>query len=131
MIPKLISILMFVTIPLLLLGGEPGKSVYVFKAAIPDSIIGIQIQFEVKQVKVLYEGRSVSFYCLCADIINQNKEPERILIRYKCQGEAKEKEIEIGGCQQRIILVDKCMKKEDCSIDIKDFYSLLLLEYRQ
>ncbi len=131
MIPKLISILMFVAIPVHLLGGEPGKSVYVIKAAIPDSIMGIQIQFEVKQAKVLYDGRRVSFYCLCADIINQNKEPERIIVRYHCQGEAREKEIEIGGCQQRIILVDKCMKKEDCSVDIKEFYSLLLLEYRQ
>lgn len=131
MIPRMIFILVFMAIPAIILGGEPGKQGYVFKADISDSINGIQIQFEVKQVKVLYEGRKVSFYCLCADIINKNKEPERIMVRYQCQGEAKEKEVQIGGYQQRIILVDKCMKKEDCSIDIKEFYTLVLLEYRQ
>jgi hypothetical protein len=73
----------------------------------------------VKQVKVLYQGRAVKMYCLCADITNQNDRPERILVRYQCQGMAKAKEVEIGGRQQRIILVDKCMMTEESPADIK------------
>ena len=124
-------ILILLVIPAILLGGEPGKTQYVFVPDIPDTIKGIQIQFEVKQVKVLYQGRTVSIYCLCADITNRNDSPERILVRYQCQGKKKTKKIEIGGRQQRIILVDKCIMTEERQSDIEEYYSQLVLEYRQ
>ena len=123
--------LILLVIPAILLGGEPGKTQYVFAPDIPDTIKGIQIQFEVKQVKVLYQGRTVSIYCLCADITNRNDSPERILVRYQCQGNGKTKKIEIGGRQQRIILVDKCILTEERPSDIEEYYSHLVLEYRQ
>jgi len=123
--------LILLVIPAILLGSEPGKTLYVFTPDIPDTIQGIQIQFEVKQVKVLYQGRAVSICCLCADITNQNDRTERILVRYQCQGKKKTKKIEIGGRQQRIILVDKCILTEERQSDIEEYYSQLVLEYRQ
>ena len=113
MIPRIISLLLLVNIPLLLLGGGSEKYSYVFHADIPDSIKGIDILFEVKQVKVLYQGKMVNVFCLCTDITNQNRESKRIRIRYQCQGKNLEKEIEIGGGQQRIFLVDKSMNTEE------------------
>jgi hypothetical protein len=129
MIPQILQLFVLLTIPASMLGGEPGRSSYVFKPVIPDTIKGIQIQFEVKQTKVVYQGRAVNIYCLCADITNQNDQPERIRIRYQCQGKAKSKEVEIKGNQQRIILVDKCMMTEESPTDIKEYYDLVLLEY--
>jgi len=123
--------LILLVIPAILLGSEPGKTLYVFTPDIPDTIQGIQIQFEVKQVKVLYQGRAVSICCLCADITNKNGSSERILVRYQCQGKKKTKKIEIGGRQQRIILVDKCILTEERQSDIEEYYSQLVLEYRQ
>ena len=123
--------LILLVIPAILLGGEPGKTQYVFAPDIPDTIKGIQIQFDVKQVKVLYQVRTVSIYCLCADITNNNDRPERTLVRYQCQGKAKTKNIEIGGRQQRIILVDKCILTGERPSDIEEYYSQLVLEYRQ
>jgi hypothetical protein len=123
--------LILLAMPAIIWGGEPGKLRYVFKPEIPDTIHGIQIQFEVKQVKVLYQGRTVKICCLCADITNQNEGPERILVKYQCQGKTMEKEVRIGGSQQRIILVDKCMKTEKSPTDIKEYYSLVLIEYAQ
>ncbi len=131
MIPRMLYMIIFLAMPAIVLGGEPGKLQYVFKPDIPDTIKGIQIQFEVKNVSVSYQGREVKIYCLCADITNQNDRPERILVRYQCQGKEKTKEVEIGGRQQRIILVDKCMQTEESPTDIKEYYSLVLLEYRQ
>ena len=131
MIPRMISMIILLAIPAIMQGGEPGKLRYVFKPDIPDTIKGIQIQFELKKVKVLYQGKTVNIYCLCADITNQNDRPERILVRYQCQGKAKEKEVEIGGSQQRIILVDKCMMTEESPTDIKEYFSFVLLEYEQ
>ena len=123
--------LILLVIPAILLGGVPGKMPYVITPDIPDTIKGIQIQFEVKQVKVLYQGRTVSIYCFCADITNNNDSPEKILVRYQCQGKAKTKKIEIGGRQQRIILVDKCILTGERPSDIEEYYSQLVLEYRQ
>ena len=123
--------LILLVIPAILLGGEPGKTQYVFARDIPDTIKGIQIQFEVKQVKVLYQGRTVTIFCLCADITNRNDSPERILVRYQCQGKKKTKKIEIGGRQQRIILVDKCILTEERQSNIEEYYSQFVLEYRQ
>ncbi len=123
--------LILLVIPAILLGGEPGKTPYVLTPDLPDTIKGIQIQFEVKQVKVLYQGRAVSICCLCADITNKNNSPEKILVRYQCQGKKKTKKIEIGGRQQRIILVDKCILTGERPSDIEEYYSLLVLEYRQ
>ena len=131
MITRMISMIFLLAIPSVMLGGEQGNLRYVFKPDIPDTIKGIQIQFEVKQVEVLYQGKKVNIYCLCADITNQNDRPERILVRYQCHGKAKEKEVEIGGRQQRIFLVDKCMMTEERPTNIKEYYSLVLLEYGQ
>ena len=125
------QMIILLVIPAILLGSEPGKTRYVFTPDIPDTIKGIQIQFEVKQVKVKYQGRAVSLCCLCADIANKNSGSERILVRYQCQGKKKTKKIEIGGRQQRIILVDKCILTEERQSDIEEYYSQLVLEYRQ
>jgi hypothetical protein len=123
--------IILLAIPAIILGGEPGRSKYVFKTDIPNKIKGIQIQFEVKQVKMSYQGKTVYIYCLYADITNQNDRPEKILVRYQCQGKRKAKEVEMGGRQQRIILVDKCMMAEECPSDIKKLYRLGMLEFRQ
>ena len=131
MIPRLISMIILLVIPASMLGGEPGKLLYAFKPDIPDTIKGIHIQFEVKLVKVSQRGNTINIYCLCADITNQNDRTERILVRYQCQGNAKAKKVEIGGRQQRIFLVDKCMMAEEYPSDIKKFYRLGMLEYRQ
>ncbi len=131
MIPRMRYMLILLAMPAIVLGGEPGKLRYVIKTDIPDTIKGIQIQLEVKQVKVLYQGNEVKIYCLCADITNQNDRPERILVRYQCQGKGKAKEVEIGGRQQRIILIDKCVMPVESPGDIKKFYSLVMLEYLQ
>ncbi len=131
MIPRMLYMIILLVMPAIVLGGEPGRFRYVFKPDIPDTIKGIEIQFEVKQVKVLYQGKKVNIYCLCADITNQNGRPGRILVRYQCQGKEKAKEVEIGGRQQRIILVDKCVMPEESLTDIKKFYSLVMLEYIQ
>jgi hypothetical protein len=122
--------LILLVIPAILLGGHPGKTQYVLTADIPDTIKGIQIRFEVRQVQVLYQGREVSVCCLCADITNKNGSPERILVRYQCQGKKKTKKIEIGGRQQRIILVDKFILTGELPSEIKKYYSLIGLEYR-
>ncbi len=131
MIPRMLYMIILLAMPAIVLGGEPGRLQYVFKPDIPDTIKGIQIQFEVKQVKVLYQGKTVNIYCLCADITNQNDRPDRILVRYQCQGKQKVKEVEIGGRQQRIILVDKCVMPEESLTDIKKIHSLVMLEYPQ
>ena len=131
MILRMISMIILLVIPASMLGGEPGKLLYVFKPDIPDTIKGIHIQFEVKLVKVSQRGNTINIFCLCADITNQNKWTEKILVRYQCQGNAKAKKVEIGGRQQRIILVDKCMKTEESSTDLKDYYSHVLVEYSQ
>lgn len=131
LIPRMFHMLILLLVPAILLGGEPGKTQYVFTPDIPDTINGIQIQFEVKQVKVLYQGRAVSIYCLYANMTNKNDSPERILVRYQCQGKGKTRKIEIGGRQQRIILVDKCILTGERPSDIEEYYSLLVVEYRQ
>lgn len=131
MILRILYMIILLAMPAIVLGGEPGRLRYVFKPDIPDMIIGLQIQFEVKQVKVLYQGSEVKIYCLCADITNQNDRPERILVRYQCQGKAKAMEVDIGGRQQRIILIDKCVMPEESLTDIKKFYSMVMLEYLQ
>jgi len=131
MIPRMLYMIILLALPTIVHGGEPGRLRYVFKPDIPDTIKGLQIQFEVKQVMVLYQGREVKIYCLCADITNQKDRPERILVRYQCQGKAKAKEVDIGGRQQRIILIDKCVMPEESLTDIKKFYSLVMLEYLQ
>jgi hypothetical protein len=123
--------LILLTMPAILPGVEAGKWKNILKPDFPDTIRGIQIQFEVKQVKRVYQDKVVNIYCLCADITNKNDSPERILIRYHCQEKAKSKVIEIGGRQQRIILVDKCLITEGSPADIKEYYNLVLLEYRQ
>lgn len=131
MILRIISVLIVLAFPAILLGEDPGKIVYQFKADIPDSIKGIQIQFEVKEVKVRYQGKMVDVFCLCAAITNQNYEPERIRVRFQCQGKTMEKEVEIGKCQQRILLIHKSMNAEESPPALEDFYSLVQLEYRQ
>jgi hypothetical protein len=113
------------------LGGEIVDSPYIFKPDIPDTIKGIQIKFEVKQVKVTNKGRAVRIYCLCADITNKNEKAQNLLVRYQCQGEPKTRKIEIEGRQQRIILVDKCIMSGENSPEIEEFYGLLGLEYSQ
>ncbi len=131
MIPQILHLFILLAIPAIALGGEPDGPPYIFKPDIPNSIKGLQIQFEVKQAKVLLQGRAVNVYCLCADITNQNDHPERILVRYQCMGKAKSKEVEIKRNQQRIIMVDKCMMREEGPADLKEYYSLVLMEYRQ
>jgi len=131
MIARMISMIMLLAIPTSMLGGEPGKLLYVFKPDIPENIQGIYIQFEVKLVKVSQQGKTINIYCLCADITNQNERIEKILVRYQCQGNAKSKKVEIGGRQQRIFLVDKCMMAEDYPSDIKKLYGLEMIEYRK
>ncbi len=131
MIPRILHISFLLAIPAILLGQESGKLRYKFKPDIPDTVKGIQIQFEVKEVKVLHQDGEVYAYYLCADITNQNDRPEKILVRYQCQGQEKTKEIVIGERQQRIILVDKCITPEQNPADLRDFYSLVLLEYRK
>jgi len=130
MIPRLISMIILLAIPASMLGGEPGKLLYAFKPDIPDTIKGIHIQFEVKLVEFSQGGNTVNIYCLCADITNQNDRTEIILIRYQCQGNAKAKKVKIGGRQQRILLVDKCMMTKEYPTDIKKLYQLGMLEYR-
>jgi hypothetical protein len=127
----MVLILIMLAMQTILLGGEISKSPYVIKPDIPDTIKGIQIQFEVKQVKIFNQGREVEIYCLCADITNMNDRSQSILVRYRCKGVPKKRKIEIGGRQQRIILVDKCIMSDESSPEIEEFYSLLDLEYRQ
>ncbi len=129
MIPRMITLM--IMIPSILLGGEIEKSPYVIKPDIPDTIIGIQIQFEVKLVKVFYQGREVGIYCLCADITNKNDRGQSFLVRYQCQGVPKIRKLEIGGRQQKIILVDKCIMSGESPTEIEELYSLFDLEYRQ
>ncbi len=59
MIPRMLYMIILLAMPDIMMGGEPGRLGYVFKPDIPDTIKGIQIQFEVKQVKVLYQGKTV------------------------------------------------------------------------
>jgi hypothetical protein len=131
MIPRMIFKIILLAMPAIMLGGEQGKLLYVFKPDIPDTIKGIHIQFEVKLLKVSHQGKTINIYCLCADITNQNDRTERILVRYQCQGNAKAKKVEIGGRQQRIFLVDKCMMAEEYPSDMKKFYRLGMLEFSQ
>jgi hypothetical protein len=131
MIFRILHILTIVAIPAVLLGSGPGKSFHVFKPDIPDTIRGIQIQFEVKQLKSYHEDNPVHIYCLCADIVNQNKRTERILVRYQCQGKQKSREIEIGANQQKIILVDKCLMTEENAAYMHEYFSLLGLDYKR
>jgi len=131
MIPRMIFMIILLAMPAIMLGGEQGKLLYVFKPDIPDTIKGIHIQFEVKLLKVSHQGKTINIYCLCADITNQNDRTERILVRYQCQGNAKAKKVEIGGRQQRIFLVDKCMMAEEYPSDMKKFYRLGMLEFSQ
>jgi hypothetical protein len=127
----MLYILILLATPGILMGFGPGKTVFVFKPEIPDTISGIQIHFEVKQVHVIYRGSPTSILCLCANITNRNLRLQKIQIRYNCRGMEKVRYIEIGGMQQKIILVDRCVMKENSRVSPRDYFSQVLLEYNQ
>jgi hypothetical protein len=62
MIQRSLNILFLLAIPVVLLGREAGKRRYIFKPVIPDSIQGIQIQFEAKRIELPAGESMVSVY---------------------------------------------------------------------
>jgi hypothetical protein len=128
MILRLQYFLIMAAIPTILLGNVPENSFSLCRPEVPDSLNGIEIQFEVKLLKSHRLDNPVHIYCLCADIVNQNYRPERILVRYQCQGIQKSHEIEIGSKQQKIILVDKCLMTEVNPESLHEYYSLVGLD---
>ena len=128
MISRSVGTILLLALPVIIQGTDPGKPKPILQSAVTDDIKGIQIQFEVREVKVNLHGRTESMYCLCADITNQHDEAESILLRYECQGQARTKEIRIAGRQQRLILVDRYIPIEGTNPENKYYFNLVQLE---
>ena len=128
---RLLYIIIILFIPGILMGMGSGETVFTFKPDIPDTIPGIQIQFEVRQIHVIYQGSPTSVFCLCANITNRNTDQQTIRIRYHCRGKEAVRYIEIGGRQHKIILVDKCVNTEESQVPVKEYFSQVMLDYNK
>jgi hypothetical protein len=131
MISRYFLTILFMALPAILPGTDPEKPESLLNPAVPDTIKGIRIQFEVREVKVFLHGSPESIYCLCADITNLQNEEEKMLLRYECLGQARTKEIEIAGRQQKFILVDRCRLQDEIHPGNKYLFTLIQLECSQ
>ena len=134
MIRRLINMMILLTIPALVMGHEQGKTSYILKPVMPiGAIKGIQIQFEVREINVIRQGKTLNILCLCADVTNPDEAPESLMVMYECLGQARVKELRLGGRQQKILLIDKCIltgeMTDEMRPDIGAYFNLVYFEF--
>jgi hypothetical protein len=128
MLTRYLYMILLLVLPVIIQGRDPGEPKSVFQSSIQGEIKGIKIQIEVREVKVCLHGRTESIYFLCADITNQRDEAKSMLLRYECQGQARTKEIKIAGKQQKLMLIDRYIPKDEINPESTYLFNLVLLE---
>ena len=99
----------------------------VFKPQLPDSVRGVDIVFEVSEIRFNPGGKTIHLCCLSANIVNKNSEPIVLTISYSFQKEKRSREISVGPYQQKIIILDKQEVQTSSRSEMKQLYGSIEL----